>query len=68
MKPLYHSPAIQLDDVCVDVRAFPEAVVVSVLAGDDLAQDLRIVNDAATAALIDALQTALARKREANRH
>ena len=67
MKPIYHSPEIQLDDVSVDVRAFREAVIVSVLAGEDLAQDLRFADDAKTQELIDALNTALARKREANR-
>ena len=68
MKPIYHSPAIQLEDVCVDVRAMPDAVIVSVLAGDELAQDLRFSKDTDTQALIDALQAALRIKREANRH
>lgn len=68
MTPLYHSPAIQLDDVCVDIRAVTEAVIFSVLAGDELAQDLRFMNDSDVESLIAALQTALRFKREANKH
>jgi hypothetical protein len=67
---LWTSEAIRITPaLCMDVKAFSKAVTLGIVVdGSPLLEDIHIEDDAATAALIDALQTALTRKREASRH
>ncbi|SEJ55029.1 hypothetical protein [Frateuria terrea] len=67
---LWTSEAIRVTPaLCLDVKAFKHDVTLGVVVdGSPLLEDIHIEDDAATAALIDALQTALRIKREANRH
>jgi hypothetical protein len=65
---LWTSEAIRVTPaLCLDVKAFTADVTLGVVVdGSPLLEDIHIEDDAATQALIDALQTALARKRAAH--
>lgn len=65
MSTLWTSNAIHLrDGVCVDVRLESDGgITQSIVAGRPLAEDLTFDKDAEVQALIDALNTALDKKR-----